>query len=450
MKILWVCNVLLPAMAREYGLEASNKEGWLSGLLDVILEKQKENGITLAVAFPAPEEILSPGENLTKREMTLAGAKVTGYGFREDTVRPDLYDEGLEDTVRRIWEDYAPDVIHCFGTEYPHTLAVCRTFPDKKRLLITIQGLCSVYADAYYANLPENVIRRVTFRDFLKKDSIPAQREKFVRRGEMEKEAVALAGNVGGRTPWDRKYAGLWNGDARYFLMNETLRGVFYEGRWDPGQCIPHSIFLSQGDYPIKGLHYVLQAMPEILKRFPDARVYVAGNVITAYDTLKEKLKISSYGKYLRSLIKEHELTDKVIFLGRLDAAQMKEQYLRSSLFLCPSSIENSPNSLGEAMILGMPCVSADVGGVEGIFDGERDGILYQGFGGGRDAGEIAGNLAQAVITLWSDPAREAACRENAREHALRNHDREENYRNTIRVYGQIARGSLMENGAGE
>ena len=44
MKILWVCNVLLPAMAREYGLEASNKEGWLSGLLDVILEKQKENG----------------------------------------------------------------------------------------------------------------------------------------------------------------------------------------------------------------------------------------------------------------------------------------------------------------------------------------------------------------------------------------------------------------------
>ena len=40
MKVLWLCNVMLPVIAQEYGLEASNKEGWLSGLLDVMMENQ--------------------------------------------------------------------------------------------------------------------------------------------------------------------------------------------------------------------------------------------------------------------------------------------------------------------------------------------------------------------------------------------------------------------------
>ena len=33
---------------------------------------------------------------------------------------------------------------------------------------------------------------------------------------------------------------------------------------------------------------------------------------------------------------------------------KMKEKFLNSHVFLCPSSIENSPNALGEAMILGV------------------------------------------------------------------------------------------------
>lgn len=446
MRVLWVCNVMLPVIAQAYGLEASNKEGWLSGLLDVILERQSENDVQLAVAFPAPPQMLEAGNAMTKKEMTVKGATFCCYGFREDTVRPDAYDERLEEVIGGITGDFRPDVIHCFGTEYPHTLATCRTFPDKARLLITIQGLCAVYADAYYADLPESVIRRVTFRDFLKKDDIKKQREKFARRGEMEKEAVALAGNIGGRTPWDRHYAKLWNPGAHYYVMNETLRSNFYEGRWNRENCIPHSIFLSQGDYPIKGLHYVLLAMPRILEKYPDASVYVAGNGITAYGTLKEKLKISSYGKYLRWLIREHHLEDKVHFLGKLTSAQMKEQYLKSSLFLCPSSIENSPNSLGEAMLLGMPCVSADVGGVVGIFDDGRDGLLYKGFGKAKDLTEVSGNLADAVLRTWEDPAAQEQYCESARAHALRNHDRMENYRKTMEVYAKIAEG----NGTGE
>ena len=53
MKVLWLCNMMLPMIAQHFQMEASNKEGWLSGLAEVMLTRQAENGIRLAIAFPA-------------------------------------------------------------------------------------------------------------------------------------------------------------------------------------------------------------------------------------------------------------------------------------------------------------------------------------------------------------------------------------------------------------
>ena len=51
MKVLWLCNIALPVIARQLHLEASNKEGWLSGLAAALLERRHTNGIELSVAF---------------------------------------------------------------------------------------------------------------------------------------------------------------------------------------------------------------------------------------------------------------------------------------------------------------------------------------------------------------------------------------------------------------
>lgn len=450
MKILWLCNMMLPMIARQFQIESSNKEGWLSGLADTMLEHREKNGMELAIAFPAPATLLPAGEDVFWRELTVKGVKIWCYGFREDTVRPHLYDEKLEESMRRITEHARPDMVHCFGTEYPHTLAMCRVFPDKTRILITIQGLCSVYANVYEADLPKKIVCQKTLRDILKKDGILEQKAKFEARGQAEMEAVRLAGNIGGRTAWDRHYAREWNPRANYFEMRETLRSDFYEGRWRRETCQEHAIFLSQGDYPIKGLHYMLLAMPEILKMFPDAHVYVAGNSIVRYRTLKEKCKISAYGRYLRKLMREGGLEEKVTFLGKLNSVQMKEQYLKSHLFVCCSAIENSPNSLGEAMLLGVPCVTADVGGIPSIFSLGEDGVGYPGarsrensfdrevYEGDDALTWIAGNLSDAVLEIWSDEGKLTQYCEHAREHALRNHDRQANYEQTIKTYAEI------------
>ncbi len=449
MKVLWICNIMLPAVAKQLNLPSSNKEGWLTGLASVIQERSSENEIELAVAFPVSSEM----DGLSG-EATLMGKSFHYYGFYEDTAHPEIYEDALEERIKRIIQEFSPDVVHCFGTEFGHTLAASRVCPDKKKLLIGIQGLCSVYAGAYMANLPVKVIRSVSFRDWLKKDSMLKQQNKYVIRGEREIEAIRNAGNITGRTHWDAFYSKYWNETARYFEMNETLRSDFYEDKWNKETCAPHRIFVSQGDYPLKGLHYLLLALPAIRSKFPDVTVHVAGNSLVNYRTWKDKIKISAYGTYLRSIIAKHQLQDTVTFLGSLTGAQMKEQYLSAGLFLCCSSMENSPNSLGEAMLLGVPCVSADVGGISSIFRDGQDGILFRGFEKEerytdynkidyereeRELDGIVKNLADAVIRMWSDD--EACCRycENATKHAANTHNKEENYKRMVEIYRTIA-----------
>jgi len=451
MKVLWICNVALPEIARELNMEASNKEGWLSGMIHAVLKEQETNlPVEIAVAFPVASAYCDGDSERCHVTVQLEGQAVECYGFLEDVRCPEKYDIGLEKRLEAIMQAVKPDIVHCFGTEYPHTLAACKVFPEKERILLGIQGLCAIYAKAYYANLPEEVVRSVSIRDFLKQDSIMQQQHKFYLRGENEIQAIRLAGNITGRTGWDRENCLAWNPDAKYFKMNENLRGIFYENQWKQEDCEPHSIFLSQGDYPIKGLHYMLLALPDILEKFPDTKVYVAGNSLVNYKTLKDKIKISAYGKYLRKLLKETPIEDKVIFVGRLNAEQMLERYLKSHLFVCNSSIENSSNSLGEAMLLGMPCVSAKVGGLASIFEPGVDGIMYEGYRVNinnmrdyvkTDAMElecISKRLANAVIEMWSDEAKMLEYCKNARNHAKKTHNSEENCRRMTEIYAEI------------
>lgn len=441
MRILWICNIMLPMVAEHLGLPASNKEGWLTGLADTILKNQEDNHIELAVAFPVGAALSEQ-----KIEVPVSGKEkgLTCYWFTEDTNHPEIYPSDLEEQIKSITEDWKPDVIHCFGTEYPHTLAVTRSCPAEK-VLIGIQGLCKIYADSYLADLPERVINRVTLRDFLKSDSIRKQHAKFVKRGEHEIEAVCNAGHVTGRTWIDKKFTMETNEKLQYHFMNETLRSNFYEGSWDLDKCEKHSIFLSQGDYPIKGLHYMLKAMPKILETYPDTKVYVAGNSIVNYKTIKDKIKISSYGKYIRELLQKNRLEDKVFFLGKMNAEEMKAQFLRSATFVCPSVIENSPNSLGEAMLLGVPCVTAEVGGINSIFNNGLDGIAYPGYGSleyvEQTDKETAQSkvLAHAVLRMWSDEEKMKEYSANASAHARRTHDGKANYNRLVEIYRNIS-----------
>ncbi len=439
MRILWVCNIVLPVAAKHLNMEVSNKEGWLTGLAEQILRQQERNAVELAVAFPVSRELAGG-----KWEVPAFGAKLKCFGFYEDTDHPENYDAGLEPQIKAIAEEFRPEVVHCFGTEFPHTLAVTKVLP-KTKILVGVQGVCELCAKVYLADLPDRVVKRVTFRDFLRKDSILMQKEKFVARGRREREIFSEAHNIIGRTQMDREFTEGCNPKRHYFFLNETLRGNFYEGMWKQDTCEKYSILLSQGDYPLKGLHYVLRALPDILKKYPETKVYVAGNSIVRYGGLKERLKVSSYGKYIMELIEDLHLEDKVVFLGKLSAEEMKERLLKSHLFVCASTIENSPNSLGEAMLLGVPCVTALVGGIPSLFTAGQDGIGYPGYGAKEyetsadKEGAQAGALAAAVIQMFDEKEELSRYTQEARKHASCTHDGQRNYERLLEVYHTIA-----------
>ncbi|MEE3497481.1 MAG: glycosyl transferase 4, partial [Butyrivibrio sp.] len=114
MKILWVCNIMLPAYAKAHGIEYSVREGWLTGCLNRLLKEKKPDAagkITLGIAFPMKETASGSKEVIDK---------VTYYGFNEDLSHPENYDESLEPRFKEIINDFEPDMIHVFGTEFPH------------------------------------------------------------------------------------------------------------------------------------------------------------------------------------------------------------------------------------------------------------------------------------------------------------------------------------------
>lgn len=438
MRILWLCNICPPAVALALGQRYSVREGWLTGALNRFLAEQ-EAEMELAVCFPAEGELAAYQKKTVLRELsekaedggTPSGEKeVMVYGFRENLKRPEIYDRCMEKRFAEILADFKPDLVHIFGTEFPHALAMVRSFGKPERILVGIQGLVGECAESYMADLPLPVQKRATFRDRIRKDSLRQQQEKFRIRGERERLVLQGSAHVTGRTEFDRLGSLACNPRLIYHKMNETMRSCFYEGKWKRGQCRSYEIFASQGDYPLKGFHYLLRAMPEILEKFPAAHVSVAGNRITAYGSRKEKLKISGYGKYLRDIIQENGLADRVSVLGQLSDRQMKEAYLGSHVFVCPSALENSPNSLGEAMLLGLPCIAARTGGIPDMAEDGKSALFFE-------KGDIRG-LAQSVIRVFEEDSLAQELSEAARERAFRNHDGNENYRRLMEIYHEI------------
>lgn len=414
MKLMWLCN-LAPGAVREHMTGKKSSGLWMDHVLSD-LRKQKDLDL----------HILCPGE---AAEGTLDDC--CSYGCFTEGL-PYVYLPQLEAKFREELKKHRPDVIHIWGTEYGHTLAMVNAAEKEgflHRVVVSIQGLCSVYAPHYAEGLSFRVQHGATFRDVLRRDNIEQQQEKFALRGKLEVQALEKVSHVIGRTDWDLACTAAINPGAKYHFCNETLREEFYDDVWSYGSCRKYRIFASSCAYPIKGFHYLLQAFRQVKKQYPDATLAVPGDSPVA-DTRNKKLRRSSYQHHLAQLMEG--LEDSVEFLGRLSSAEMKQQYLKSNVFALPSTIENSPNSLGEAMLLGVPCVAADVGGVSNMIRNGSEGFVYQ---------STAPYMLAHYISQVFDMGEEAeALGHSARSHASYTHDPERNLSDLLNIYREVAK----------
>ena len=346
--------------------------------------------------------------------------------------RPDRQSSELERMFGQRLDAFRPDVVHIWGTEFPHSLAMLRACRDRgllDKVVVSIQGLCHVCAERYTDGLPAGAVYSFTFRDLARMDNIRLQQRKFALRGKNEIEALRLARHVIGRTHWDYDCTEKINPERVYHFCNETLRDAFYTGQWRFESCLKHRIFASSCVYPVKGFHYLLEATAMAARKYPDVTLAVPGKSFLNL-TGKERFREDGYHRYLARLARKLGLTDKLVFLGSCSADEMKAAFLEANVFALPSTIENSPNSMGEAMLLGVPCVAADVGGVSTLLENEKEGFVVP-------SGQVR-LLADAICRVFAMEEGAERLGAGARAHALKTHDPEKNLETLLGIYREL------------
>lgn len=418
MRILWLVNIPLPEPAKLMGEESSPFGGWL---VNSSKELSTRNELELTILFP---------KKGVSHYLKVQGQKIQYYAFRPIKDK-DINAKSTYELLEEILDEVKPDLVHLFGTEMAHANSMVKLCKAKEiRTVISIQGLVSIISKHMTASLPWKVIYGNTFRNILRRDNVKGLQRILKNRGISEIDAIKNTKNIIGRTSWDKACSTQINPKVSYHHCNEILRDRFYNGKWNYLECEKHTLFVSQAHYPIKGLHYVIEAMPLILRKFPDTKLYVSGRNIIKNDTIYDRLIMSYYAKYISYLIEKNKLTENVIFTGQLDEEGMYNRFLKTHVFVSPSTIENESNSLSEAKMLGVPSVVSYVGGTIDRISHSYDGFLYQ-----HDAPYM---MANYICKIFEDESLANNFSENSRNVAHQTHDKQINTDRLVEIYKEI------------
>lgn len=416
MKILWLVNITLPDACEALGRPTPVLGGWLTGYRDALLANHPD--VELHIVEPYW------GQKATETTTTQLDCAVKHHLFPESWI-----EEGRDVVAQRksqltarsnrlaawfaeIHDEIRPDAVHLHGTEKIHTSVWAQTC-GMEHTVVSIQGLASVYAQYYMGGLTQEELQGCwSFNDWRFGRTLAKGQRQLAEHGYWEKRLLCQTSHVAGRTTWDKSHAWAMNPKAQYHLLQEVLRTQFYEaaGSWNLEGCQRHTIFVSQSHYPIKGLHRLLDALPLILRHYPDTQLYIVGE-----DRLDQHWRHrSQYVNVLRR--KATGLRDHIHYLDTLSAEQMVEHYQKANVFCCPSAIENSCNSVCEAQMIGTPVVASYVGGMMDLIRDGENGLLYRY--------EEVAMLADKICQVFADDALAQRMSQQAAATATQRHDR--------------------------
>ena len=389
-RVLWVVNVVLPELAQLIGYGKTNQGGWLPSL----------RGALTRIAPDVDLHICCAGER--KAYYKIDGVSYYVLGRARKRFPPFGFSSSFIKAMTSVVKKVNPDLIHFHGSE-----GLFRAVPRKSytgvRSVVSLQGILQGCYPHYTAGINELEIRR--HRNYLNvlltRYTVTRGAECWrARMGEREKTALSKAENILGRTEWDKAWAEYLAPQAKYFHVGEILRTEFYCGMRDGKEVRRHSIFCGGAmAYPLKGGHWLLRAVAALKRKFPDVQLRVANAArVRPQGTVANWLRRNEYQRYLWQIIKDNDLENNVVLMPSLTAEQVADELRKAEIFCLPSMCENSPNSIGEAMMLGTPVVATDVGGVSSVIDSGKEGILVP-------SGDPA-VLATAISSLFMAPER--------------------------------------------
>lgn len=412
MKILWVTSGQLPAACGG----ARTGEGWIENLrrafeatlpdthLHIVswggiahATLTKDNATYYAITSPTPK---TRGERLIQR-------------WRHNATPTDKADKSAA-----VVAAVAPDIIHVHGSESFLGMVLERV---RAPAVISLQGIASAYEDYMLSSVSSSaLLRDVACRPFLSGWGLVHDNARFRTRAASERRAISFCSDVIGRTEWDHAVIEALRPGAHYHHVDEVMNPAFYAAAWHEEALLNMDVLCVVSGSSVKGIEVMLRAL------------WIMRDKLAVPARLRIASHVHEHGiwRYWLRLIERLGLQDAVSLLGALGPQDIAEELSRASVFVHPSHIDNSPNALCEALLVGVPCVASFVGGVPTLVDDGRTGLLCPD----RDPYLLAAKIRQVLRD------RDLAVRlgRAAREVALIRHDPRTIALRTYQVYQEI------------
>lgn len=412
MRVLWFSNT--PANADEYfNKELKGTGGWLKAL-DQSLQKNLE----LHVAFYHDQNLKKFQYEKTRYYPIFSGEKGLFDKFFDILLSRTVFYEDVYKYLAII-NDVKPDLIHIHGTENP--FGYLQDYVDIP-VCISIQGNITVWSHKYFSGLERKFLKTTNsfIRRMLGVGEFNAQYKSFSKMKKREQDILRNCKYILGRTNWDYHITRIMAPDSEYFHAGEVLRQDFYDNTWRFDQNRPLTVFTTTGNSFYKGFETLCYALKLLMDSAgKKIKWCVAG--ISESDSL-----VKATRKKLGKLYPKNGL----YLLGRLGEMELIEYLLDSSIYVMPSHIENSPNNLCEAMILGMPCIATFAGGTGSLMEHGNDGLLIQ------DGDPWA--MAGAILELLDNHTKSEEMGKAAQIKAMVRHDKKRTVHDFMKIYESI------------
>ena len=417
LRVLW-CLQLQPAAVRRR-LGAAERHGPAAWIESLRLALRGRPEVVLGIVSPGAEDY-EPFEE--DGVVFMNSPVVSGGGGRVRRIA-DRWEYALRANeswnLRSAIDRFHPDLVHVHGTEHAFGLAAVGCGVPA---VVSLQGLPTACARFFLTGLTvADVVRMGATTDFLRGTSVLHEYSRMRARAARERRIVAGHRFFIGRTLWDRAVVQSLNPDARYVHCDEIMRPPFYRALWKPrGEAAP-VIFSTSGTMIYKGSECLLEAAAILVRcGFPDLEVRIAG--------VPEEGQVARF--YRRRAV-EVGIADHVRWVGRMTADGLVREILSSDVFAYPSRVDNSPNALVEAMMVGAPVVASCVGGISSLVTDGADGLLFTA----GDPWALAGQLRR----LLESPDVAAQMGMAARKRALVRNDPGRVTEATIGIYRDVA-----------
>lgn len=414
MRILWFTGAQFPAISGK----STTPKYWQEGMRSALAEYFPNLELGIASFANQPQDVTKVGNTAyytilrtgtpTHSRLKRIIQNWCHYQYNWDEINQ--YD--------KIIANFKPDLIVSYGTENPFVLSLKKSpLPS----LVIIQGSIEQIAKHYFDAIDHHEFMQLVFsKDFLTGVG-PIHRYLYLKKYKnFERMFYEDCHNFSGRTKWDKDLILKYNSTAHYYHCDEIINPVFFNSKWDPNKTRENVVYSTCSDALFKGSLSIVKSFALLKQQGrTDIKLRLGGVNIN-----------SVVGQFIKNIINKHHLEDQIEILGTLNHGQIIEQINSAKIFVLPSHMENSPNSLCEAMVLGAPCIASNAGGTSSMLTHEYEGLIYEP--------KDLEHLAENIIYLIDNPDIAASYGAQARKTARKRHDPKTNVDNMVEIYNQV------------